>query len=46
MPILGSVKFGSRQESQKTIAIIEFATLDLFTVQNFIKIEALVILRP
>ena len=46
MPILRSVKFDSCQESQKTIVTIEFVTLDLFRVQNFIKIEAFAVLRP
>ena len=39
--MLTEVKIDKHQESQKNIVTIEFATLDLFRVQNFIKIEAL-----
>ena len=46
VPILRSFKFDSRQESQKTIVTIEFATLDLFRAQNFNKIEAFAVLGP
>ena len=46
MPILKGVKFDRHWESQKTIVTIEFATLTLCRVQNFIKIKAFTILRP
>ena len=46
VPILRSVKFDSRQESQKAIVTIEFATLDLFIVQNFFKIEVFAVRGP
>ena len=46
VPILRSVKFDSRQESQKAIVTIEFATLDLFIVHNFFKIEVFAVLGP
>ena len=44
MPILTGVKFDRHWESQKTIVTIEFTTLTLCWVQNFIKIEAFAIL--
>ena len=46
IPKLRSVKFDSRQESQKTFVPIEFVTLSLFRVQSFIKIEAFAIHGP
>ena len=46
MPILTGVKFNRSRESQKTIATIEFTTLILCRVRNFIKIEAFAVLRP
>ena len=41
VPILTEVKIEKHQESQKNIVAIEFVTLNLFRVQNVIKIEAL-----
>ena len=46
MLILTSVKSDRRRKSQKTIVTIAFITLILCRVQNFIKIEAFVALRP
>ena len=46
VPILKSVKFDSHQESQKTNVTIEFATIDLFRAQNFIKIQAFAVFGP
>ena len=40
------VKFERRWESQKTFVTIEFTTLTLCRVRNFIKIEAFAVLRP
>ena len=45
MPTLAGVNIDRRQELQKPIVTIEFTTLDLCRVQNFIKIEAFVVLR-
>ena len=46
MLILTSTKSERCRESQKTIVTIEFTTLILCRVQNFIKIEAFAVLRP
>ena len=46
MLISTSVKSDRRWESQKTIVTIEFTTLMLCWVQNFIKIEAFAVLHP
>ena len=46
MLILTIAKSDSHRESQKTIVTIEFTTLILCRVQNFIKIEAFAVLRP
>ena len=46
MLILTSAKSDRHRESQKTIVTIEFTTLILCRVQNFIKIEAFAVLRP
>ena len=46
MPILTGAKFDRLRESQKTIVIIEFPTLDLCRVRNFIKIETFAVFRP
>ena len=40
------VKIDKHQESQKIIATIEFTSLNLCRVRNFIKIEAFAVLRP
>ena len=46
MPILTGVKFERRWESQKTIATIEFTTLTLCWVWDFIKTDTFAILCP
>ena len=46
VPILTEVKIDKHQESQKIIATIEFTSLNLCRVRNFIKIEAFAVLRP
>ena len=46
VPILTGVKFDRRRELQKTIVTIEFTTLTLCRVRNFIEIEAFSVLRP
>ena len=46
VPILTGVNFEKRRESQKAIVTIEFTTLILYIVLNFIKIEAFAVLCP
>ena len=46
MPVLTGAKFDRLGELQKTIVTIEFTTLTLCRVRNFIKIEAFSVLRP
>ena len=46
VPTLTGVNINRRQKLQKNIVTIEFTTLDLWRVRNFIKIEAFVILCP
>ena len=44
--MLAGVKFDRSRESQKTIDTIEFTTLNLCGVRNFVKIEVFAVLHP
>ena len=46
LPTLTGVNIDRRQKLQKAIVTIEFTTLDLCRVQNFIKIEAFTAFHP